>query len=254
VTVKIATWNVNGIRAREAQLLELVERERPDVLCLQEVKARPDQVPTMLCEMAGYWCAWHCAGPYSGVALLAARTLVPERPQVVHPPFDLENRIATAEIGGTLFASIYVPNGGKDFAAKMAFLDALDLWAAELLASGRSVVLCGDLNVARSDLDVHPRERKPGAIGQRPDERAVFERILSRGLVDVGRALHPDDEAFFTWWAPWRSFRALNRGWRIDYVLASQAVAARARSCISQREFGTSDHAPLVVELVGGSG
>jgi exodeoxyribonuclease-3 len=247
--MKIATWNVNGIRAREAQLLELVERERPDVLCLQEVKARPDQVPQMLCEMAGYWCAWHCGGPYSGVALLASRAFAAERPPVVHPAFDHEFRIATAEIAGVLFASIYVPNGGKDFAAKLAFLEALDAWAADLAAAGKPAVLCGDLNVAHHDRDVHPKERKPGAIGQRPDERAIFDRILSRGLVDVGRALHPDADDFFTWWAPWRNLRQRNIGWRIDYQLQSAALAARARTCRSLREFGTSDHAPLVVEL-----
>jgi exodeoxyribonuclease-3 len=247
--VKIATWNVNGIRAREAQLLELVERERPDVLCLQEVKARPDQVPSMLCEMAGYWCAWHCGGPYSGVALLVARGLSAARVPVFHPPFDVECRAAAAEVAGLTVASIYVPNGGKDFAAKMAFLEAMDRWAAELGAAGTPLVLCGDLNVARADRDVHPKERKPGAIGQRPDERAAFERIVSRGLVDVARALHPDDDRLFTWWAPWRNLRERNIGWRIDYLLASAPVAARARSCVSMREFGTSDHAPLVVEL-----
>ena len=247
--MKLATWNVNGIRAREAQLLDFIARERPDVLCLQEVKAKPDQVPQMLCEMAGYWCAWHCGGPYSGVALLASRELAPERPAIVHPPFDVECRIATAEIAGTVFASIYVPNGGKDFAAKLAFLEALDRWAAELQAAGKPAVLCGDLNVAHRDADVHPKERKPGAIGQRPDERAIFDRLLSRGLVDVARALHPDDDQLYTWWAPWRGFRQQNRGWRIDYLLASAGVAARARSFSSLREVGTSDHAPCVVEL-----
>jgi exodeoxyribonuclease-3 len=114
-------------------------------------------------------------------------------------------------------------------------------------------VLCGDLNVALREIDVHPRERKAGAIGQRPDERAVLDRILSRGLVDLVRRLHPDDDAFFTWWAPWRNFRQLNRGWRIDYVLASAPLAARATRCDSLREFGTSDHAPLVVELADGA-
>jgi exodeoxyribonuclease-3 len=203
----------------------------------------------MLCEMAGYWCAWHCAGPYSGVALLASRAVAPERPPVAHPPFDTECRVATAELGGLVVASIYVPNGGKDFGAKMVFLEGLDRWAAELQAAGRQVVLCGDLNVAHRDVDVHPKEKKPGAVGQRPDERALFDRILSRGLVDVTRALHPDDDQLFTWWAPWRNLRQRNIGWRIDYLLASAPVAARARSCVSMREFGTSDHAPLVLEL-----
>ena len=137
---------------------------------------------------------------------------------------------------------------GKDFAAKMRFLEALDGWVAEEHGRGRQLLLCGDLNVARADLDVHPKERKTGAIGQRADERALFARILGRGLADLGRALHPDDDAFFTWWAPWRNLRQRNIGWRIDYVLASAALASRVTRCDSLREFGTSDHAPQVVE------
>jgi exodeoxyribonuclease III len=247
--VKIATWNVNGIRARELQLLEFIVRERPDVLCLQEVKARPDQVPATLSALEKYWCAWHCAGPYSGVALLVHRELSPAAPEVLHPPFDMECRVATAEVGGTTVASVYVPNGGKDFPAKMRFLEEMDRWAAQLQAAGRRILLCGDLNVARTDRDVHPQQRKPNAIGQRPEERQLLERLLARGLTDVQRALHPHDDRLFTWWAPWRNLRERNIGWRLDYVLASEAIAARAQSCVSQREFGTSDHAPVIAVL-----
>jgi exodeoxyribonuclease-3 len=110
-------------------------------------------------------------------------------------------------------------------------------------------VLCGDLNVALTDLDLHPKERKPGAIGQRPDERALLQRVIDLGLTDVHRTLHPDDEGLFTWWAPWRSLRQRNIGWRIDYVLATASLGATATSAVCQREFGTSDHAPLVVEF-----
>ncbi len=99
---------------------------------------------------------------------------------------------------------------------------------------------------AHADIDVHPKERKPDAIGQRPDERALFDRLLGRGLADVQRRLEPENDALFTWWAPWRNMRARNIGWRIDYVLASNAIAAGARRCVSQRETGTSDHGPLL--------
>ena len=94
---------------------------------------------------------------------------------------------------------------------------------------GRELVLCGDLNVARTDRDVHPKERKPGVVGQRADERALLRRLLGQGLVDVGRALDPDNDALFTWWAPWRNLRQRNIGWRIDYILASEALATSAR-------------------------
>ena len=247
--MKIATWNVNGIRARETQVVAWLEEEQADVVCLQEIKATPAQVPAALCELAGYWCYWHGAGPYSGVGLHLRRDRWPEAPEFAHPSFDRENRIVTARSGDLVVASAYVPNGGKDYQAKIEFLEALDQWVAELHAAGLRLVLCGDLNVARTDQDVHPRERKPGIIGQREEERALFERILGRGLVDVGRALDPDNDALFTWWAPWRNLRQRNIGWRIDYVLASQPVAAGARSAAVRAAVGTSDHAPVVAEF-----
>lgn len=244
--MKIGTWNVNGIRARESQVAEWVEGDRPDVICLQEIKAATAQVPPSLCEMAGYWCYWHGERAYSGVGLHVRREAFPDEPKFAHPAFDHENRIVAAELGNLVVASIYVPNGGKDFPAKMRFLAAMDRWVAETHASGRTMVLCGDLNVARTDRDVHPKERKPNCIGQLPEERALIEQILSRGLVDVGRALDPDNDELFTWWAPWRNLRQRNIGWRLDYVLASEALAARATSCEVLTQFGTSDHAPVV--------
>src|SRR5262245_39235073 len=176
----------------------------------------------------------------------------PERPAFHHPEFDYEHRIVTARVQlpatGTplTVASIYVPNGGKDFPAKMGFLESLDAFSAELQASGQSLVLCGDLNVALTDMDVHPKERKPNVIGQRPDERELMQRILSRGLVDVHRTFEPDNADLFTWWAPWRNMRQRNIGWRLDYVFASQSLAVRASSCVVQRETGTSDHGPVI--------
>ncbi len=106
--------------------------------------------------------------------------------------------------------------------------------------------MCGDMNVARTDMDVHPKERKPGIVGQRADERALIDRILSRGLVDVHRTLDPDNADLFTWWAPWRNLKQRNIGWRLDYVFANDALASRATSCVVQREFGTSDHGPVI--------
>jgi exodeoxyribonuclease III len=196
--------------------------------------------------MEGYWCYWHGGKGYSGVALHVSKSFAPERPAFAHPAFDYETRIATVEIGDLTVASVYVPNGGKDFPAKMRFLEAMDQYAAGFQGTDRRVVLMGDMNVARTERDVHPRERKPRAIGQLPEERAVIERILSRGLVDVGRALDPDNDNLFTWWAPWRNMRQRNIGWRLDHVFASEALAARATACPVQKDVGTSDHAPVV--------
>ena len=244
--MKIATWNVNGIRARQAQVQELIDREAPDILCLQEIKAAVDQLPVWLCDIEGYWCYWHGAKGYSGVALHVRTGFTPERPEFHHPSFDYEHRIVAVALPQATVASVYVPNGGKDFPAKMQFLEALDDFAARFARDGRPLVICGDLNVARTEMDVHPKERRPRIIGQLPEERALIERILGRGLVDVHRRLEPDNADLFTWWAPWRNMKARNIGWRLDYVLASESLAARVLSCEVQREFGTSDHGPVV--------
>jgi exodeoxyribonuclease-3 len=242
--MKIATWNVNGIRARGAQFVEWAGQEQPDIICLQEIKASIAQIPEA-CAVEGYTCYWHGAGGYSGVAMHVRRGFA-EQPTFTHPEFDHETRIVQAEIAGTVFASVYVPNGGKDFEAKMAFMSSLVDYAADVHARGLKLVLCGDMNVARTEMDVHPKERKPRAIGQLPEERALLEKIISEGLVDVGRKLYPDDENYFSWWAPWRNLRQRNIGWRLDDVLASREIAERAVSCPSLREVGTSDHAPVV--------
>ena len=243
--MKIATWNVNGIRKRQAEVQQFIDREQPDVLCLQEIKASPDQLPIWIHDIEGYWCRWHGETGYSGVALHVRQSACPERPAFFHPAFDYEQRIVTVRLPQATFASIYVPNGGKDFPAKMRFLEALDAYAAEFETASLPLVLLGDMNVARSDQDLHPKERRPGVIGQREDERALIDRILGHGLVDVQRTLHPDDHELFTWWAPWRNMRQRNIGWRLDHIFASQSLASRATSCTVQREFGSSDHGPV---------
>ena len=256
--MKIATWNVNGIRARQAEVASWIAAERPDVVCLQEIKATNEQIPPELREIEGYWCYWHGgARGYSGVALHVAKALTVEPPVFSHPPFDHEARIVTAVIAAPrnrlTVASAYVPNGGKDLAAKIRFLDGLigfaETFAAAAVEGTSSLVICGDLNVARAEIDVYPKDRNPRAIGQLPQERERFERLLGHGLADVARRLDPDNEQLFTWWAPWRNLRQRNMGWRIDYVLASETLAARAVSCTAHREYGTSDHAPVVVQF-----
>jgi exodeoxyribonuclease III len=248
--VKIATWNVNGIRARMDQVVALIAEEKPDVLCLQEIKAAPDQLADSLFALADYVNYWHGAkGGYSGVSLHVRREAFADAPTFSHPSFDTETRIVVAETKGTSFASIYVPNGGKDYAAKVKFLEELAAWVGEVCGAGKRLVICGDLNVAVEDIDVHPSQRsKPGEslIGQRPEERELFARMFAHGMVDVGRKLAPDDARLFTWWPYWKQARERNLGWRIDYVLASRALADRATACEIRRKFGTSDHAPVV--------
>jgi exodeoxyribonuclease III len=247
--MKIATWNVNGIRAREAQVAEWVARERPDVICLQELKAAPEQIPSSLCDLTGYWCLWHGTKGYSGVGLYVSKAISPERPEFSHPPFDMEHRIVTARIGKLTVASVYVPNGGKDYAAKLRFFRAMVAFASAFRAEQAALILCGDFNIAHTIRDVHPKEHKPNSIGQLPEERELFSQLLDAGLGDVARQLNPDDDQMFSWWAPWRGMRQRNVGWRIDYILASPELLGQALTCQSFREVGTSDHAPVVAEF-----
>ena len=246
--MKIATWNVNGIRARGQQVADWLSTARPDALCLQEIKASPAQVPDMLTALAEYECYWHGHKGYSGVALLLRRATFGAA-AFEHPAFDHENRIVVARAAGLTLASIYMPNGGKDFAAKLRFLEALEQFAAAEQAAGSRLILCGDLNVALEERDVHVKLRNAEQIGQTAHERELLAKIISRGLVDLGRRFHPSDDALFTWWAPWRNMKERNIGWRLDYVLASESLAAAARSCEHLREVGTSDHGPVVAEL-----
>jgi exodeoxyribonuclease III len=243
--VKVATWNVNGIRAREAQLCEWIERDRPDVICLQEIKARPDQIPDR-CKLADYHVFWHGGGGYSGVSLHLRRELL-ESPQFSHPEFDIETRIVQVALDDLVLASVYVPNGGKDYPAKLRFVTSLVAWSRRLHEEGRRLVLCGDINIARADIDVHPKERKADIIGQRREERDLFEALVGEHLVDVTRAMDPHNTGLFSWWPPWRNMRQRNIGWRIDYILASRAIAGSATSCKVLAEIGTSDHAPIMM-------
>lgn len=246
--MKVATWNVNGIRAREAQFVDWVRRDAPDVICLQEIKATAEQLGEALTMLPDYWNYWH-GGPkgYSGVSLHVRKGTLAARPDFGHPDFDVESRVVEAKLdGGLVVASVYVPNGGKDYGAKLKFLESLRAYVDRAHAAGDRLILCGDMNVARNDADVHPKERKAGAIGQREDERQLFERILACDLVDVARTLEPTNDRLFTWWPPWRGLRQKNQGWRIDYILASANLGIAPAACHVAADVGTSDHAPVI--------
>ena len=248
--MKIATWNVNGLRARFDDLKAWVAESQPDVVCLQEIKATPAQVPEPLTGLPEYQSFWHGGpGGYSGVSLHVRRSFWPERVTFSSPEFDMENRIVEMALGDWVFSSVYVPNGNKNYDDKETFLRGLIERCAALHAEGKRVICCGDLNVTRSPSDLHPKQRKPRAIGQTPAERALFAELLATGLCDTLRLLHPDDDTIFTWWPPWREEKQKNRGWRIDYVLLSDPLRDSVESAVVLKDTGTSDHAPYEVTL-----
>lgn len=247
--MRIATWNVNGIRAREAQLLEWIAKDEPDVFCLQEIKAQITQLPLALGALSLYDSFFHGSGGYSGVSVHVKKSLGWGRVAFSHPAFDMETRVVEARVRDLAFLSVYAPNGGKDYPAKLAFYDAMIAWARETIRSGTRLVVAGDLNITHRPIDVHPTQRNEKLVGQKPEERVLFDALLATGLVDVTRKLHPTDDQLFSWWPYWREARQKNVGWRLDYVLTTHDIAERVTKCVVEREFGASDHAPLVADF-----
>src|SRR3989454_6476250 len=154
--VKVATWNVNGIRARASQVREWLGRERPDVVCLQELKAEPAQIPEE-CRLAEYHAYWHGRKGYSGVSLLIRKDLFAGDLVYSHPPFDIESRIVQVELGRLVIATVYVPNGGRGYPAKLDFLTRLKDLARQLHAEGRGLLLGGGIKIAAAEVDGDPK-------------------------------------------------------------------------------------------------
>ena len=258
--MKLATWNVNSLRARLPRVLEFLELHAPDVLLLQETKVAPDQFPVDDLAAAGYDAVHHSGGQWAGVAILARAEHGLSEAALGLPgePRSDEARWIEAEIPGlgVRVASVYVVNGREVdspwFDEKLSFLDALAVRAGALRA-GAPLVIGGDFNVAPTDLDVYDPAAFAGSTHVTEHERSRLETIARAGaLVDAFRALHPDEPGF-TWW----DYRAGNfhkgLGLRIDLLLVSEALRGALRSCGIDRDFRKgskpSDHAPLLVEV-----
>ncbi len=249
----VATWNVNGIRARGKEVSAWAAHQRPDILCLQELKASPEQITVAVCPMPGYRNFWHGApGGYSGVSVHALESL--GEPTRLELPFDFETRVLGLAFADFDILSVYAPNGGKDFEAKMRFWQEFASWAGPRALDAKPLIIAGDLNITRQDLDVHPDQRDPKVIGQRPDEREAFRAFLDLGFVDTTRALFPAAEHLYSWWPYWNHSRERNAGWRIDYVLTNSAGGMMPDDSVVQQAFGTSDHAPVLTLFADPSG
>ncbi len=247
--MRIVTWNVNGLRARAADVLKVWRKLEPTVLCLQETKCRPDQVPVAVAEIPGTLQHFNGAPKgYSGTGLLVRRDALATEPLIETPPFDDEARAQALHIGPRTLLNLYMPYGGKDYPAKLRFYDALIDYAEVAIAAGRPLCVSGDMNVCHTDRDIHPRELREADIGVRDDERERVDRLLALGLRDTYREAYPDASDHFTWWAYWGGHRSQNRGRRLDYHLVSPDFGEVIETSISQIETG-SDHAPLVADI-----
>jgi exodeoxyribonuclease-3 len=255
--LKIATFNVNGINGRLPALLAWLEQARPDIVCLQELKAPDGSFPESAIADQGYGAIWHGQPRWNGVAILA-RDAVPVETRRGLPgdPDDSQSRYIEAAVNGLLVGCLYLPNGnprpGPKFDYKLAWLDRLIAHAASMIATDLPVVLAGDYNVIPTDLDVYKPERWLDDALFAPDARDGYQRLLAQGWTDAIRTLHPD-EAIYTFWDYWRNAWGRNAGLRIDHLLLSPIVAARLKCAGVDAEVRggekASDHAPAWIEL-----
>jgi exodeoxyribonuclease-3 len=253
--VRIATWNVNSVRAREPRLLAWLEAERPDVLCMQEVKVETGSFPSLRFATLGYKVVVHGQRTYNGVAIAARSDLTDGVTGFGDGGDDVQSRFIVATIAGVRVASVYVPNGqavGTDkYAYKLAWLARLRRWL-DAQDKSQPLALCGDWNVAPDDRDVHAPKQWAGKILCSEPERAAFRELLDWGLTDTYRARHPDGCAF-SWW----DYRTMaffkDHGLRIDAILASPPLSAQLTECGTDREArkgrDASDHAPVIAEF-----
>jgi exodeoxyribonuclease-3 len=254
--VKIATYNVNGVNGRLPVLLEWLAQAKPDVVCLQELKAPQEKFPAAAIEEAGYGAIWLGQKSWNGVAILA-RGETPTETQRGLPGEDgAQSRYIEAMVRGVLVGCLYLPNGnpapGPKFEYKLSWFEALLQYAAGLLARDVPVVLAGDYNVMPAELDVYKPERWVDDALFRPEVRALFHRLVAQGWTDALRTMHPG-ERIYTFWDYFRNAFGRDAGLRIDHLLLSPAVARRLVSAGVDRDVRakekTSDHAPTWIAL-----
>ena len=256
--MRIATWNINGMRARLDFLLHWLRARQPDVVGLQELKMADEQFPHAELETAGYRAVSHGQKAWNGVAILSRNAL--EVTQTGLPGQEsFGARLLSARIDDLTFTTVYVPNGKSvehdDFARKLAWLDALAEHFEERHSADEPIVLCGDFNVCRAGIDSWNEEELVGTIFHTDEERARVQRLLDWGFVDLFRSAHPQTPGF-SWWNYQGGAFHRGQGLRIDLLLATPGVRARVREVEVNREYRkkkegltASDHAPVLAEF-----
>ena len=255
--MKIATFNVNGIGSRLGGLLHWLEKESPDIVCLQELKAPDSSFPEQAIRQAGFGAIWHGQRSWNGVAILAKDVMPVEiRRGLPGDPSDEQSRYLEAAVGGPIVACLYLPNGnpqpGPKFDYKLAWFERLIAHAESLYASAHPAILAGDFNVVPTDFDIYnPKSWKKDALVQ-PESRAAYQRLLMQGWVDSLRFQHPE-QRIYTFWDYFRNHWQRNAGLRIDHVLlnaaaASHLIDANVDTWVRGQP-RASDHAPAWIEL-----
>jgi len=251
---KIISYNVNGIRAAiNKGLLDWMKKVRPGMLCIQETKAQPDQVDLEPFRKLGYNDYWHSAEKkgYSGVLILADR----EPDNIVIgmnvSDYDSEGRVIRLDFGDISFINVYIPSGTtgdvrQDF--KMNFLDDFLSFLTNLRKERPSLLVCGDFNIAHREIDIHNPVSNKNTSGFLPEERAWIDKFLESGFVDTFRHIHPDIVKY-SWWSFRSNARSKNLGWRLDYHMVTEPLAACIKDAGITNEAAHSDHCPVWVDM-----
>jgi exodeoxyribonuclease-3 len=257
ISMKIATYNVNGVNGRLPVLLRWLHEAAPDVVCLQELKAPQEKFPVKAIEDAGYQAIWHGQKSWNGVAILSRGLEIQEvRRELPGDLEDTHSRYIEAIINNMLIGCLYLPNGnpapGPKFDYKLRWFDRLAHHAAELLTHDVPVILTGDYNVMPTELDVYKPERWLDDALFRPETRAAFKGLVEQGWTDALRTLYPD-EKIYTFWDYFRNAYGRNAGLRIDHFLLSPHFKNRLLHAGVDKEVRgwekSSDHAPVWIEL-----
>jgi len=255
--MRIATYNVNGINGRLPVLLEWLGTTRPDVACLQELKAPDEKFPRGAIEAAGYGAIWQGQKSWNGVAILARdRQPIETRRGIPDEPDDSHSRYIEAAINGIVVGCLYLPNGnprpGPKYDYKLRWIERLMQLSAQLVATEAPVVLAGDYNIIPTSRDVYKPERWVDDALFTAEVRAQFARLIEQGWTDAVRTIYPD-ETIFTFWDYFRNSFARDAGLRIDHLLLNRQAFDRLKSAGVDRATRalpkTSDHAPVWIEL-----
>lgn len=252
--MKLISWNVNGLRAvLKKNFVDFVLDSDPDILCLQETKARPEQVdlPLELGHYRSYWNSAEKAG-YSGTAIFTKTEPNDVRLGCGSEEGDSEGRVITLEYPDYFLVTVYTPNAKNELARlpyRIEWDIAFRTFLKNLEAEGKPVVMCGDLNVAHEEIDLARPKQNRKSAGFSDEERAGFSELVKAGFVDTFRHFHPEKTEAYSWWSYRGGARAKNVGWRIDYWCVSESLSPKLKSASINDDVMGSDHCPVSLEV-----